>query len=127
MKPMSREIEQLLDQIEETSLALAELRRAAGHNCDARSEIEDLHTLAILNARGEDNKPTYSNDQRREIELRSRLKVDRRWQELSREIEEQEMLKARLEVRLDRLRSTRSLRLLELRSDVLRREESLAV
>jgi hypothetical protein len=60
----------LPEQIEAALVELTDLGFELTRLAAAMEEREDLHLCAILNARDESNKPTYSNEDRRLIEFR---------------------------------------------------------
>jgi hypothetical protein len=106
--------------VELTDLGFELTRLAAG-----MEEREDLHLCAILNARDEHGKPTYSNEDRRLIEFRQRLRDDELYQRLLAEQTAKRNARARLEAKVERLRGHFKLHLLDRRESVVRREEAV--
>jgi hypothetical protein len=91
-------------QIEEATLSLLDIEEELATLRDRLKDAEVEIQAAVLDARGDDNKPLYSNDRARDIALHRALKVNRAYQKDRATERQLERGRATLEAELDRLR-----------------------
>ena len=111
-------------QIEEATLSLLDIEEELATLRDRLKDAEVEIQAAVLDARGDDNKPLYSNDRARDIALHRSLRADDDYQRDRSTERILEHKKAALEAEIERLRREYRIALIDYEREQLGRRDA---